>query len=399
MDLSDTPQQATFRREARAWLDENLPTEWRGLDALEASADMLDVRLEWEKKLAAGNWIGLSWPQEYGGRGASLAETVVFAEEYARAEAPARLSYFGEGLVGPTLLFFGTDEQKRRFLPAITSASEFWCQGYSEPDAGSDLAAVQTKAVLDGDEWIINGQKVWTTMGHHADYMFILCRTDPDAPKHRGISYLLMPMRQEGVEVRPIKQLTGTAEFSEVFLDQARAPADWVVGGVNNGWRVALATLGFERSTSVLALSIDFEREFDALVEELRKEDRPLSDPVVRDRLMRLYGRLRVLRYSNYRLVTELIGRGGSPGPQSSLTKVYWSEWHRDFGELAEDLLGPYGMLYQDGGHSHPDAWQLAFLQSRAETIYAGTSEIQRNIIGEQVLGLPREPEVSKTSA
>ncbi len=298
--------------------------------------------------------------------------------------------------MGPTLIVFGTEDLKQRFLPKITAAEEYWCQGYSEPNAGSDLASLSTRAVLDGDEWVISGQKIWTTMGHHADFMFLLARTDPQAPRHKGISCLLMPMRQDGVEVRPIRTMTGDAEFNEVFLDGARAPRDWVVGGVNEGWRVALATLGFERSTAALSQTIRFQKEFEHFVSHLAKTEvggRPLSeDPAVRQEAMRLYTGLRVMRMNNLRLITELLASGGAPGPQSSLSKLYWSEWHRDFGEAASRLLGPYGMLYRDGDYPEGDALQEPMLMSRAETVYAGTSQIQRNIIGEMVLGLPKEP-------
>lgn len=396
MDLSDTPAAAAFREEARTWLEENCPPEWRNLTLSEASAAMLEERREWEHRLAQGNWIGIWWPAEYGGRGAGLAETIIFNQEYAEIGAPPRASFFGEGLLGPTLIVFGTEDLKQRFLPKITGAEEYWCQGYSEPNAGSDLASLSTRAVLDGDEWAISGQKIWTTMGHHADFMFLLARTDPEAPRHKGISCLLMPMRQDGVEVRPIRTMTGDSEFNEVFLDEARAPKDWVVGGVNEGWRVALTTLGFERSTAALSQTIRFQKEFEHFVNHLAKTEvggRPLSeDPAVRQEAMRLYAGLRVMRMNNLRLITELLASGGAPGPQSSLSKLYWSEWHSDFGESASRLLGPYGMLYRDGDYPEGDALQEPMLVSRAETVYAGTSQIQRNIIGEMVLGLPKEP-------
>ncbi|MDP8957879.1 MAG: acyl-CoA dehydrogenase family protein [Actinomycetota bacterium] len=401
MDLRDTARQGAFREEARAWLEENLPPDWRDWTIPEASVERLEERAEWERRLAGEGWIGIYWPKEYGGRGATLSEQIIFIEEYAKVGAPPRLSFFGEGLLGPTLLVFGSEQQKRRFLPGITGAREYWCQGYSEPNAGSDLAAQQTKAVRDGDEWVITGQKIWTTMGHRADYMFLLARTDAGAPKHKGISYLLMPMRQQGVEVRPIKQMTGSSEFNEVFLDGARTQSSWLVGAPNQGWMVALATLGFERSTAALSQTILFEKQLARLIQRLRTiqvDGGPLSDhPAVRQHVMRLYGRLRVMRFNNYRLVTELLSTGGVPGPQSSLSKVVWSEWHRDFARSAVDLLGPYGMLLGDDWSPDEGEWERAFLESRAETVYAGTSEIQRNVIGEMVLGLPKEPRVVAT--
>lgn len=390
MNLADTPQEAAFREEARTWLEEHLPEDWRGWMVREASLDRIEERQEWERRLAEGNWIGIYWPEEYGGRGKDLATQIIFVEEYARVGAPPRLSFFGEGLLGPTLLVFGTEEQKRRFLPGITEAREYWCQGYSEPNAGSDLAGIRTTAVLEDGEWVINGQKIWTTMGHRAHHMFLLARTEPEE-RHRGLSYLLMPMDQPGVELRPIRQMTGSAEFNEVFLNDARAPGDGVVGGRGQGWSVGLTTLAFERSTAALTQTIRFRQEFERLRGRLEQAG-ILEDPVVRQRLVDLHIRLRVMRFNNYRLITELVSRGGAPGPQSSLSKVIWSEWHRDFTEAAVDLLGPWGMLGDE-------VWQDLFLESRGETIYAGTSEVQRNIIGELVLGLPKGPKLQREPA
>jgi len=390
MDLRENPGDAAFREEARTWLEEHCPPEWRNLDIAEGSDQHLEVRRSWEKKLAAANWIGISWPEKYGGRGGTLSHYLIFAEEHARVGAPSRLSFFGEGLLGPTILAVGEDWQRERFLPEITSSSVWWCQGFSEPDAGSDLAGCRTRAERDGDQWVITGQKIWTSLAEHADHMFLLARTDPAAASHRGLSYLLVPMRQPAITVRPIRQLTGSSEFSEVFLDGAQAPLAWVVGGLHQGWKTAMTTLGYERSIAVTNNLIRFRSEYASLVEFLRAEER-LTDRRVRDRLMQLYSGLRVMGIGNLRLLSELAA-GGKPGPASSRAKLFWSEWHRDFTEAVVDLLGAYGMLSDDRLAPGGGGWQRLFLQSRSETIYAGTSEIQRNVIAEQLLGLPKEP-------
>ncbi|HEY3241144.1 MAG TPA: acyl-CoA dehydrogenase [Acidimicrobiia bacterium] len=391
MDFRDTPEEAAFRDEVRTWLAENLTSEFeplthgRGVDRDE----YWDLALAWERKLGEAGWVGLSWPREYGGRGASFAEQVIFSTEYARADAPIRIGFFGEGLLGPTLVAYGTEEQKRRFLPPILSMTELWCQGYSEPNAGSDLASVQTRGVLDGDEWVINGQKVWTTFAHHADWCFVVTRTNPAAPAHQGISYLLVPMDQPGVTVRPLRQPTGTSEFNEVFFDDARTPADMVVGEVNGGWKVAMATLGFERGTAFLGQQISFERELWQLVEVARKVG-AADDPLIRQRLAQAYAGVKIMGYSGMRMVTAL-AKTGVVGPEASIGKLYWSTWHRDLGELAMAILGPAGQVLSGDGYQL-DEFQRTFVYSRAGTIYAGSSEIQKNIIGERVLGLPREP-------
>ncbi|HLF41887.1 MAG TPA: acyl-CoA dehydrogenase family protein [Acidimicrobiia bacterium] len=385
-----TPEQEAFRDEVRAWLDANLTDEFRALggDAGPADDRDWDQRLVWERKLGAGGWIGLGWPAEAGGRGASVVEQVIFNEEYAKAGAPARLSFFGEGLLGPTIAHLGTQEQKQRFLPPIQRAEEFWCQGYSEPDAGSDLAAVKTTAVLDGDEWVINGQKIWTTYAHHADWCFAVVRTDLEAPKHKSLSYLLVPMDQPGVEVRGIRSIVGTSEFNEVFFTDARTAAANVVGDVNDGWKVAMATLGFERGTAFLGQQLRFEEEVRHLIAEAQKRNRT-DESVMRQRLADAYARLRIMRFNGERMLANLAIKGVL-GPESSIGKLYWSTWHRNLGELEIEVLGADGMLV--GAGYEPDEFQHMFLSSRAETIYAGSSEIQRNVIGERVLGLPREP-------
>jgi alkylation response protein AidB-like acyl-CoA dehydrogenase len=395
MDVRDTAEEAAFREEVRTWLSEHLAGEFAEIGRGRVSDEEgWDLRLRWERELGAAGWIGLGWPVEYGGRGASLAQQVIFNVEYARAEAPGRISFFGEGLLGPTLIAYGTEDQKRRFLPPILRAEELWCQGYSEPNAGSDLAAVQTRATLDGDEWVVSGQKVWTTFAQHADWCFVVCRTDREAPAHQGISYLLVPMRQPGITVRPLRQLTGTAEFNEVFFDEARTPADMVVGGVNGGWKVAMATLGFERGTASLSMQLGFERELGDLIDIARKQG-AAEDEVVRQRLAQAYIGVKIMGYNSMRMLTAL-ARSGEVGPEASIGKLYWSTWHRSLGELAMDVLGPDSQIIasEPGEPYELTELQRIFMFSRSETIYAGASEIQRNIIGERVLGLPREPKV-----
>ena len=395
MEFTDSPEEASFREEVRGWLAEHLVGEFAEIGGQGGPADETgwDVRLEWEKILGADRWVGLSWPVEYGGRGASFAQQVVFHDEYARANAPARISFFGEGLFAPTLIQYGTDEQKRRFLPKIQSVEELWCQGFSEPNAGSDLANVQTRGVLDGDEWVVNGQKVWTTLAHHADWCFVVTRTDPESKGHKGLSYLLVPMDQPGIEVRPLKQMTGGAEFNEVFFDDARTAKENVLGPVGEGWKVAMATLGFERGTAFLSQQRMFERELADILEEAHKRG-ATDDPVLRDALVGHWVGLQIMKYNGLRMLTSLVQKGVL-GPESSIGKLYWSNWHRNLGETAMEVLGADAMLVggtPGTGEYELDEMRLNFLASRAETIYAGSSEIQRNIIGERVLGLPREP-------
>jgi alkylation response protein AidB-like acyl-CoA dehydrogenase len=394
MDFRDSPSEAAFRAEVRAWLGDHLTGDFAALGSGGGPADETgwDVRLEWEKLLGRDRWVGVSWPVEYGGRGADVAQQIVFNEEYARANAPARISFFGEGLFAPTLIQFGTDEQKQRFLPKIQAVAELWCQGFSEPNAGSDLANVQTRAVLDGDEWVITGQKVWTTLAHRADWCFVVCRTDPESTSHHGLSYLLCPMHQDGVEVRPLRQITGSSEFNEVFFDGARTAKENVLGPVGEGWKVAMATLGFERGTAFLSQQLAFDHELAHLIDVARKNG-ARDDVAVRDELADSYARLQVMRYNGLRMLTNLVQRG-SLGPEASVGKLFWTTWHRDFGETAMKVLGTDALQILDdrNGAYELDELHQTFMASRAETIYAGSSEIQRNIIGERVLGLPREP-------
>ncbi len=391
MDLRDRPEDLAFRREIREWLEAHVVDEFAALGGRGGSGDEtygFETRLAWEQVLAADGWTGVGWPTEFGGRGASIAQQVIFNEEYVRAHAPGRVNVLGEGLLGPTLVEYGTPEQQARFLPPILAGAELWCQGYSEPDAGSDLANVKTRAELEGDEWVVTGQKVWTSLAHQADWCFVVARTEPGSLRHRGLSYLLVPMDQPGVEVRPITQLTRTSEFNEVFFDGARTAATNVVGEPGEGWRVALATLAFERGVGLLGHQLTFRRELDRLVEAARASGRTV-DPLVRQDLARCHAELEILRYD---ILRSLAGIGAAVAPpEASIIKLYWASWHQRFGELAIDLCGPAGVV-APGAPYDLDEFQRTFLFSRSETIYGGSNEIQRNIIGERVLGLPPEP-------
>ena len=377
-----------FRREIRAWLDDNLTGRFAGLRGAGGPGrehEAFGERLAWNRHLAAAGWTCLGWPPEHGGRGASLSQQVIFYEEYARAGAPARAGYMGEELLGPTLIALGTLEQQRRFLPKIAAVEELWCQGYSEPGAGSDLASVSTTATLDGDEWVITGQKVWTSLAHVADWCFVLARTEPGSRRSAGLSYLLVPMRQPGITVRPIQQLTGTSEFNEVFFDGARTARDLVVGEVGDGWRVARATLAFERGAATLGQQIGFRRELSALVTQARRTG-AADDPLVRDKLARAWIGLEVMRAHALR---SLAGEDAS-GAGASVMKVLWSRWHRELGELSMEVLGARSMVAR-GEPYDLDGWQRLYLFSRADTIYGGSDEIQHGIIAERALGLPRQ--------
>ncbi|MFL6238491.1 MAG: acyl-CoA dehydrogenase family protein [Actinomycetes bacterium] len=381
-----TPEVEAFRAEVRAWLAANLKGDYAELGGAGGPGrehEGFDVRQRWEKLLGASGWIGLGWPKEHGGRGATLMEQVVFAEEYARAGAPARVGHIGENLVAPTLIDFGTPDQQQRLLPGILAGDELWCQGYSEPNAGSDLANVQTRAVLDGDYWVITGQKVWTSLAVQADWCFVLARTEPDSQRHHGLSYLLVPMQQPGVEVRPIVQITGTSEFNEVFFDGARTATANVVGDPGEGWRVAMGTLGYERGVSTLAQQIGFERDLHAVAEAARSRGLA-DDPIVRDRLADAWIGLHVMRQHALRTLA-----GNDPGA-ASVSKLVWANWHQRLGELAIDVLGASGTLADAFPYELSDLQRLA-LFTRSDTIYGGSNEIQRNIIAERVLGLPRE--------
>jgi alkylation response protein AidB-like acyl-CoA dehydrogenase len=367
---------------------------------------------EWPQKLCEGGWICASWPQEYGGKGLSVMENVVLNEEFAKAGAPLRADFFGDTLVGPTILQWGTEEQKKQFLPGILQGTIAWCQGFSEPDAGSDLASLKCKAELDGDEWVINGQKVWTTQAQYADYVFLLARTDATVAKHAGISYLLVPMRQPGVEVRPIHQVDGSAEFNEVFFNNARAPKENVVGGVNNGWKVAMTTLGFERGSSATTSHRRFAKELEGIIDAARANGK-IDHPVIRQRLARAWSKVKIMEINGWRSLSAIVNATKDPSIAAlgATNKMFWSEYHRDVMELAIDILGMEGQILtgasdldfvpgvgrRRGRDDYPvNPTQASFFFSRSETIWGGAAEIQRNIVGERVLGLPKEPSATK---
>jgi len=386
LDVDDEAADEEFRAEIRDWLESNLVGRFAALRGLGGSGrehEAFEERLEWNRHMAAAGWSCVAWPVEHGGRGLSISQQVVFHEEYARSNAPARVNHLGEELLGPTLIALGTPEQQARFLPGIRAVEELWCQGYSEPGAGSDLAAVATRARLEDGRWVVRGQKVWTSLAQHADWCFVIARTGEGSSRHQGLSYLLVPMRQPGVEVRPILQLTGTSEFNEVFFDDATTEADCVVGEVGGGWEVAMATLGFERGVSTLAQQIAFRRELDVVIETARRTG-TIDDPIIRDRIVRAHLDLEVIRLHALRQL------GRDPGYEASVTKLLWSQWHRSLGELAMDAAGPTAIVVE--APYELDELQTLFLFSRADTIYGGSDEIQRNVIAERLLGLPREP-------
>jgi alkylation response protein AidB-like acyl-CoA dehydrogenase len=377
-----------FRAEVRDWLAENLVGEFAALKGLGGPGrehEAFEERRAWNQHLAQAGLTCLGWPVEHGGRGLSVAHRVAFYEEYAIANAPAKVNHFGEELLGPTLIAFGTPEQQQRFLPRILDITELWSQGYSEPGAGSDLANVSTTAVLDNDEWVINGQKVWTSLAHWAQWCFVVARSEKGSKRHAGLSYLLVPLDQPGVEVRPIVQLTGDSEFNEVFFDDARTDASLVVGQPGDGWRVAMGTLTFERGVSTLGQQIVYARELSAVV-DLAKSTGAADDPLIRERLTRSWAGLRAMR--SYAMATMDVEGGGQAAGKDNVSKLLWANWHRDLGEIAMDVRGKAGLVLTGGDF---DEWQRLYLFTRADTIYGGSNEIQRNIIAERVLGLPRE--------
>jgi alkylation response protein AidB-like acyl-CoA dehydrogenase len=381
-----------FRREIAGWLSDNLKGDFAQLRGRGGPGDehaLLEERRAWERKLGEAGWTCVGWPKQHGCRGLSLSQQVIYFEEYARAGGPGRIGHIGEGLLGPTIIAFGTEEQKKRFLPGIIMGDEIWCQGYSEPNAGSDLANVQTKAELVDNEWVVTGQKVWTSGAAWSDWCFALCRTDPDAaPKHRGISYLLLPMRQDGIETRPIVQISGEAEFSEVFFSEARTAAENIVGAVNGGWKVAMGTLAFERGASTLGQQMLFQNELQQII-DIAKANGAAKDPVMRQRLAHAWIGLRLQRYNALRTLSK--AEGAELSREALITKVFWANWHRDLGKLAVDVLGIQSEI-AEGESYQLSGLQRMYLFTRSETIYAGSNEIQRNIISERALGLPREP-------
>jgi alkylation response protein AidB-like acyl-CoA dehydrogenase len=390
MDLNLTTNEQQFRDEFRAWLGDNLPAEWKGGRlGSEDSADYIEYLRGWQRALYEGGWAGISWPKAFGGRGATLMEQAIFQEEMARANAPQLIGTIGLSLVGPTIIALGTDEQKARYLPKILSGDEIWCQGFSEPNAGSDLAALGTKAVREGDAFLVNGQKIWTSFAQLADWCLLLVRTDREAPKHKGITCLLLDMHSEGVSVRPLRQMSGDSGFNEVFFSDVRVPVAQVLGEVNKGWTTGITALMNERANLGTGVQVVFKRNLEALIARSRtieRDGRPASqDPLVRQKLAQAYLELEILRLNTNRALTSL-SKTGIPGPEGSTLKLYWSEMNQRTQQTAQEILGPYGQLKDfDGG-----MWEYAYLRSRGNTIEAGTSEIQRNIIAERVLGLPK---------
>ena len=397
MDFTLTPEQEAFRSHVRAWLKTNMPHEWTS--RVMASSDVprpeaYDFLRGWQRKLYEAGFIGLTWPKEYGGRGLSFIEEMILHQEMALAKAPPILNVLGVGMGGPTIIAYGTEEQKKRYPPKILSCEEIWCQGYSEPNAGSDLASLQTRAVKDGEYWVINGQKVWTSLAHIADWMMLLARTDADAPRHKGITYFLLDMHAPGVTVKPLRQITGDPEFNEVFFDNVRVHESQVLGGVNNGWQVGLTTLMYERLALGFGLQMRLRIALDGLVElarRMEKQGRALTkDPVMRQKLAQLWIDTECLKYTGARAITKLL-RGEMPGPEASTGKMIWVETHQRLQELAMEIEGPYSQLMRGSDWSVESAmWQYTFLRSRANSIEGGTTEIQKNIIAERVLGLPK---------
>ncbi|HEY3066705.1 MAG TPA: acyl-CoA dehydrogenase family protein [Methylomirabilota bacterium] len=397
MDFTLTPEQETFRADVRSWLEKNIPREWtrRVMASSEVPRpEAYDFLRGWQHKLYEAGFIGLTWPKEYGGRGLTFLEEMVLHQEMALAKAPPILNILGVGMAGPTIVAYGTEEQKQRYPAKILSCDEIWCQGYSEPNAGSDLASLQTRAVKDGEYWVINGQKVWTSLAHVADWMMLLARTDPNAAKHKGITYFLLDMKLPGVTVKPLRQITGDAEFNEVFFDNVRVHESHVLGGVNNGWAVGLTTLMYERLALGFGLQTRLRIAVDGVIELARQMDKGgraiTKDAVMRQKIAQLWIDTEALKYTGARAVTKLL-RGELPGPEASTGKMGWVETHQRLQEVAMEIQGPYSQLTRGGDRAvEGGVWQYTFLRSRANSIEGGTTEIQKNIIGERVLGLPK---------
>ena len=394
MKLSFSAEDEQFREEIALWLTDNLRGEFEQIRFRGGPGDehmFPEERKAWERKLAEGGWTCIGWPQEHGGRGASIEQQVIFHEEYARAGGPGRMGHIGEGLTGPTLIAFGSEEQKQRFLPGILAGTQYWCQGYSEPSAGSDLANVKTKAHFDEDngKWLISGQKVWTSNAHESEFCFVIARTDPDSVGHKGLGFFLIEMDQPGVDVRPIEQLTGTCEFNEVFFDDAQCGAEDIVGAPGEGWKVAMGLLGFERGVSTLGQQMLFQNELDEIV-KVAKENGAAQDPVLRQRIADAHVGLRIMRYNSMRTLSGG-GDDGALQKEAMIYKLFWATWHRNLGKLAMDVLGPEAEICE-GGPYQLSRLQSMYLFTRSDTIYGGTNQIQRNIIAERALGMPREP-------
>jgi alkylation response protein AidB-like acyl-CoA dehydrogenase len=393
MDLNLTREEVTFRDELRAWLAANVPKDWSSWRERPLEESFPYLR-EWQRKLHEGGWAAVSWPKEYGGRSATLMQQAIFWEEMARVEAPPMANALGLGLIGPTIIAYGTDAQKKRFIPKILSAEEIWCQGFSEPNAGSDLAALQTEARLDGGHYIVNGQKVWTSYGWVGDWCELVVRTDREAPKHQGLTVLLVDMKSSGVAVRPLRQMTGESEFNELFFRDVRVPVEGVLGKINDGWNVAVSTLMYERGSYGARLHLIFKRNINRLIQIARTTPRngrtAAEDPVIRQKLAQCFAEIEIMRLNQLRAFSRITATG-VPGPEGSIQKIFWSELNQRLQQLAQEILGPYGQLLSgDSLAVDHGAWSYGYLRTRGNTIEAGTSEVQRNIIGHFVLGLPR---------
>jgi alkylation response protein AidB-like acyl-CoA dehydrogenase len=393
MDLNLTAEEKQFRDELRTWLKANVPKDWNEWREKPIEESFTYLRA-WQRKLYEGGWAAVSWPKEYGGRSASLMLQSIFWEEMARVEAPPMANSLGLGLIGPTIIAYGTDAQKERHIPKILSAEEIWCQGFSEPNAGSDLASLQTEARLDGDHYVVNGQKVWMSYGWVGDWCELVVRTDANVPKHKGLTVLLIDMKSPGVEVRPLRQMTGESEFGEIFFRDVRVPKENVLGQLNDGWNVAVSTLMYERGSYGARLHLIFKRNIGRLIELARTLQRnghtAAQDPLMRQKLAQCYAEIEIMRLNQMRAFSRITATG-VPGPEGSIQKIFWSELNQRVQQIAQELLGPYGQL-QAGDPLAPDKgiWSYGYLRTRGNTIEAGTSEVQRNIIGHFVLGLPR---------
>ena len=392
MDFEFTLEQEAFRKEVRLWLERNLPADLRGRGFAASRAEPEEVRRlrAWQKTMYGAGYVGIDWPREFGGRGASLVEQIILYQEMARAESPQLLNRGGLSMLGPTLMKYGTPAQRARFLSRILTADDLWCQGFSEPNAGSDLANLQTRAALEGDHFVVNGQKVWTSMGHVADWCFLLVRTDPEAAKHKGISFLLVDMETPGITVRPLRQLTGEAEFNEVFYDNVRIPAENLVGKLNEGWSVALHTLAYERDLLTFIRHISLQTAVTRLTRLARDRGKG-GDPVLRQKIAGIYIGEQALKLNGYRSLTRIL-RGGAPGPEGSIAKLHWSQVDQELALVATEVLGPSSQIAAGSPWAPDDGqWEFYELLARGSGIRAGTTEILRNILGERVLGLPKD--------
>ncbi len=388
MKLGFSAAEEEFRRECADWLNGQMAGEFKDIKGITTLTEKAERRKEWEQQLAAHKWSCIGWPEEWGGRAATLAQQVIFAEEYARAGVPGRVNHIGVELAGPTLLAFGTDAQKKRFLPGIAAGQTIFCQGFSEPGAGSDLASVRTKARLEGDEWVVNGQKIWTSLAHISDWIFVVSRSEEGSKGPKGLTFLMMEIDQPGIEIRPIKQINGDAEFNETFFTDAKCPADSLIGAVGEGWKIAMGLLAFERGVSTLGQQMGFRTELDDII-AAAKTTGAANDPLIRQRIAKAEIGLQLMRYGAMRMLSNT---DHSKIDGAALTyKIQWASWRRGLGELAMDIIGQAGEVAEGDAYE----WSMLpnlFLYSRSDTIYGGTNQIQRNLIAERGLGMPREP-------